>query len=165
MSKTPVSSLVLVTPVDEGLPTPAHFRVEQSEMDCSSLPPGAVLLRSLCYSADPYQRGSIRPESAAPGSVVRGFLAGVVEQSHNAAWAVGDHFGASLPLATLQIVGADALTRAAIWKLPGLTDATITRGVGVLGMPGSTAYGGLIDVLRPARGRKRKRLHSDAGPL
>ena len=40
-----------------------------------------------------------------------------------------------------------------MWKLPSfLNEATITRGVGVLGMPGATAYGGLIDVLRPVQG-------------
>ena len=39
------------------------------------------------------------------------------------------------------------------WKLSGkVTDTTISYGIGVLGMPGSTAYGGLIDILRPKQG-------------
>jgi NADPH-dependent curcumin reductase CurA len=39
------------------------------------------------------------------------------------------------------------------WKLTGLIDENdIGLGIGILGMPGSTAYGGLIDVLRPNKG-------------
>ena len=35
----------------------------------------------------------------------------------------------------------------------GLVDAEhISYGIGVLGMPGSTAYGGLIDILQPKEG-------------
>ena len=37
-----------------------------------------------------------------------------------------------------------------IWKLSGLVEeGAISHGIGALGMPGSTAYGGLIDILRP----------------
>jgi len=37
-----------------------------------------------------------------------------------------------------------------MWNLtPYISEAEISWGVGILGMPGSTAYGGLIDVLRP----------------
>jgi NADPH-dependent curcumin reductase CurA len=44
-------------------------------------------------------------------------------------------------------------TKTLMWKLTGLIEAKdIAYGVGVMGMPGSTAYGGLIDILRPLEG-------------
>jgi NADPH-dependent curcumin reductase CurA len=62
----------------------------------------------------------------------------------------GDFFGASLPFTTIQILTAEAGAKTVMWKLTGkVTESTIGHGIGVLGMPGSTAYGGLIDILRP----------------
>ncbi len=37
-----------------------------------------------------------------------------------------------------------------VWKLP--KDIELSYGIGVLGMPGATAYGGLIDVLKCKQG-------------
>ena len=48
------------------------------------------------------------------------------------------------------MVTAEAAAKTLMWKLTGLvTEATVSHGIGVLGMPGATAYGGLLDVLRP----------------
>lgn len=45
---------------------------------------------------------------------------------------------------------AEAGAKTPLRKLTGLLiEETISLGIGILGMPGSTAYGGLIDVLRP----------------
>lgn len=47
----------------------------------------------------------------------------------------------------------ETFTKTIVWKLTGfITENEISLGVGILGMPGSTAYGGLIDVLRPNKG-------------
>ena len=65
----------------------------------------------------------------------------------------GDLFGASLPYADVQAISAEMLKRIQIWKLTGLIEeADISHGIGAMGMPGATAYGGLIDVLRPNQG-------------
>ena len=151
-------TLVLATSCDEGIPTAAHFRIEESPApEAASLEEGAVLLRATHFSADPYQRGrfrSARPGATAPGSPVSGFISGVVVASKSPKWAAGDFFGGSLPLKTLQVVGAGAMAVTAMWKLTGLVscEAELHLGVGVLGMPGATAYGGLLDVLRPKEG-------------
>jgi len=64
---------------------------------------------------------------------------------------VGDFLGRSGPFCTVQIVTDEELKHS--WKLTGkVTKDTISYGIGILGMPGSTAYGGLIDVLRPTPG-------------
>lgn len=85
-----------------------------------------------------------------------GFVAGTVVASRRPDYSAGDLFGASLPFTTIQIVDAEAAKSILMWRLSGLlTEETISHGIGVLGMPGSTAYGGLLDVLRPG-GRDEK---------
>jgi hypothetical protein len=50
-------------------------------------------------------------------------------------------------------VSASKLQKLQIWKLTGLIEkGQISYGIGSMGMPGATAYGGLIDVLRPLVG-------------
>jgi len=87
------------------------------------------------------------------GSVMAGFIAGKVIASKSSNYAVGDLVGANLPFSTVQIVRNEQLTKSPPWKLTGLiSEDEISLGVGLLGMPGATAYGGLIDVLRPLAG-------------
>jgi len=82
-----------------------------------------------------------------------GFVSGKVLHSHNQAWKVGDLFGSNLPFSTFQIVTAEQLQKTVIWKLTDyITESQISYGIGVLGMPGATAYGGLVDTLRPLKG-------------
>ena len=112
-------------------------------------------------SVDPYLRGGIKSINGLTGAanepcprVMSGFVAGIVIASNDEAWAVGDRFGAHLPFATVQRA---FLGRTVAWKLTGLVgsnDANISYGVGVLGMPGATAYGGLTGVLRPREEKK-----------
>jgi NADPH-dependent curcumin reductase CurA len=83
-----------------------------------------------------------------------GFVVGrVVASNGNTNWNLGDTFGANLPFTTVQNLSADALQKTLMWKLTGLvSDEELSLGLGVLGMPGSTAYGGLVDVLAPKEG-------------
>jgi NADPH-dependent curcumin reductase CurA len=88
-----------------------------------------------------------------PGSVMEGFIAGKVLESNSPDWKVGDLFGASRPFATVQAITGDELKKIMIWKLTDyITEDQISLGVGILGMPGATAYGGTVDVLRPKEG-------------
>ena len=90
------------------------------------------------------------------------FVSVYLQDTHGRA--VGDLIGANLPFSTVQVVTEDKLKATAAWKLTGLiTEEQISLGIGILGMPGaswqlcahasshvaagSTAYGGLIDVL------------------
>lgn len=94
---------------------------------------------------------STTPRHAPSARPVSGFLAGKVVASTCAKWQAGDLFGAFLPFHTLQVCTGAQLAKTSMWNLtPYITEAEINLGVGVLGMPGATAYGGLIDVLRPA---------------
>jgi NADPH-dependent curcumin reductase CurA len=113
-----------------------------------------MVIHVMAFSADPYLRGSIKSTGYnKPGNPMIGFVAGKVIASKNPDWVAGDLIGASLPFSTLQVVKKENLAKTMSWKLTGLIEESdIGLGIGILGMPGSTAYGGLIDVLRPNKG-------------
>ena len=160
-------SIELLAALDEGAPSATlgeTFGLTSASVTVSAASPlikGEVLLKILCMSVDPYLRGGIKSINGLTGAanepcprVMSGFVAGIVIASNDAAWAVGDRFGAHLPFATVQRA---FLGRTVAWKLTGLVgsnDANISYGVGVLGMPGATAYGGLTGVLRPREEKK-----------
>lgn len=112
---------------------------------------GEFVARALYLSLDPYMRGRMRDVKsyAAPAALGEVMVGGVVSQviaSNNAAFAEGDivqgNFGwqeyAASDGAGVQLVDASL--------------APISTAVGVLGMPGMTAYFGLLEVGQPAAG-------------
>ena len=151
-------TLYLAAACNSGLPTAAHFRVEEAPAPLAEdLAPGCVLVRLTHISADPFQRGRIkadRPGAIPAGAPMAGFVSGVVVASQSQKWAAGDLFGANLPFITVQVLTPPLLAATAMWRLNGLcAEADLHLGVGALGMPGATAWGGLVDVLRPEAGQ------------
>lgn len=140
--------------LDSGLPGPDDFYITEDELDIINIGEGEISLQVLVMSADPYLRGLIKSSgSIKAGMPMTGFLVGKVIASRNQSWNEGDLMGASLPFSTYHVLSEEALRSTITWKLTEyITEAEASLGVGVLGMPGSTAYGGLIDVLRPNKG-------------
>jgi len=140
-------TVMLSALIPEGMPTREHFTIAESPAPVAENL-GDVLLQVLAMSADPYLRSGCKT-----GEVPRpmtGFCAGKVIASKNADWPVGSLMGVASAFSTLQVLSAKALSRTISWNLSDvITEEQISLGVGVLGMPGATAYGGLIDVLRP----------------
>lgn len=159
---TVVKSLLLKEFVEDGVPGPQHFAITQKEVDLeeayAKLEEGGLILQTLAMSADPYLRNTIRQSGTfgqmKAGSPMVGFQSGKVLASKSDKWKAGDYFGGGLPFRTHHVLTGDHLKKAALWKLTGLlpSEDKISYGIGVLGMPGSTAYGGLIDILRPKQG-------------
>src|SRR5271166_5097086 len=132
-----------------GEPKPSDFRVEDYAPPTPAA--GQVLLRTIWLSLDPYMRGRMSdgPSYAAPvpiGGVMEGGTVSEVVASNNPDFAKGD------------IV----LSRAG-WQTHALSDgkgltkidpkiAPISTAVGVLGMPGMTAYTGLLEIGKPKAG-------------
>jgi NADPH-dependent curcumin reductase CurA len=144
-------TVTLTTLIPSGLPGPEHFSIQESPApEEKDLKEGGILIQVLCMSPDPYLRGGLKT-----GDVPRtmsGFVSGIILASKSDKWNNGDFFGASLPYCTLQIVSAEHMAKTVMWKLTGHVDQEhISYGCGILGMPGATAYGGLIDVLRPSK--------------
>ncbi|KAJ1419205.1 hypothetical protein B484DRAFT_400255 [Ochromonadaceae sp. CCMP2298] len=148
-------SVTLVAPFN-GLPSEENFLITDSQVP--PLQGDGIQVALLGFSPDPYMRGSMKSKaqggSLEAGAVITGFVVGKVTAVNGAStWVVGDLFGGSLPFTTVQTLSTAVLAKSLLWKLSDyLVEAEISKGLGVLGMPGSTAYGGLIDILRPVEG-------------
>lgn len=133
----------------QGRPTLANFRLEQVPMP--TLPPGGVLLRVLYLSLDPYMRGRMedRKSYAKPvgvGEVMTGESVAEVIASDHPGYAKGDIVTAHAGWRTHAASNGTGLRKLD----PKL--APVTTGVGVLGMPGFTAYSGLNVIGKPKAG-------------
>jgi NADPH-dependent curcumin reductase len=132
-----------------GMPTADDFAIVDSPLPQPQA--GEVLLRGLYLSLDPYMRGRISGvrSYAKPveiGAVIEGRVVGEVVRSEHADFRPGDFaYGGYGWQRYSAVPGAD-LTRLD----PG--QAPISTALGVLGMPGLTAYVGLSEIGRPKGG-------------
>ncbi len=148
MSEPTVKQIVLASR-PKGPPTAENFRLETVPMP--ALPTGGLLLRVLYLSLDPYMRGRMDDAKsyAKPvgvGEVMTGESVCEVIASDRPGYAVGD----------IVLAHTGWRTHAA-WTGPALRkldpkQAPITTGLGVLGMPGFTAYSGLYVIGKPRAG-------------
>ncbi len=132
-----------------GAPTPDNFRLESSPVP--SLVPGQILLRTRYLSLDPYMRGRMNDSASyAPsvgiGQLMVGGAVSQVEASMHDDYQVGD-----------LVFGYTGWQEYTVSDLTGLTKlqpemAHPSYALGVLGMPGFTAYIGLLDIGRPKAG-------------
>jgi NADPH-dependent curcumin reductase CurA len=132
-----------------GEPKPSDFRLE----DLAVPTPGAgeVLLRTIWLSLDPYMRGRMSdgPSYATPvpvGGVMEGGTVSEVIASNNPTFAKGDVVLSRAGWQTHAISDGKGLTKVD----PKI--APVSTAVGVLGMPGMTAYTGLLDIGQPKPG-------------
>lgn len=133
-----------------GMPTDANFQIKESDVPAPS--DGEVLLRTLYISVDPYLRGRMRegrsyiPPFEVGQVIVSGAVAEVVE-SKSPLFKTGDIVsGGLLPWQLYSIARPEMLQKVD----PKM--ASITTALGVLGMPGLTAYFGLLDIGHPQPG-------------
>ena len=140
---------VLLTARPKGLPKPTDFRLV--ETPAPEPGDGEMLLRTLYLSLDPYMRGRMRDaKSYAPpvplDGVMVGGVVGEVTASRHPDYAVGNI-----------VEGRTG------WQEYGLSDgagmrrvdpslAPVSTALGILGMPGLTAYFGLRDIGRVEAG-------------
>jgi len=133
----------------QGRPTLECFRLERVPIPQPA--EGEVLLRTVWLSLDPYMRGrmSDAPSYAAPvavGAVMVGGTVSRIEKSRNPAFHEGDLVLASGGWQDFSISDGTGLS-----KLPA-SMARPSYAIGVLGMPGFTAYLGLLDIGKPLAG-------------
>ncbi|MFQ6394327.1 NADP-dependent oxidoreductase [Nocardia sp. KC 131] len=132
-----------------GAPTPADFRIETVELP--ELREGQVLLRTLYLSLDPYMRGrmSAAKSYADPvevDDVMVGATVAEVIESRAASFAKGDVVEAYSGWQTHDAVPASSVRKLDPDKAP------VSTALGVLGMPGFTAYSGLLKIGQPKPG-------------
>ena len=133
----------------KGAPTVESFRLESAPLP--DLRPGEVLLRTIWLSLDPYMRGrmSDAPSYAAPaavGGVMPGGTVSRVETSQNPDFQTGELVVAMSGWQEYAVSDGKGLI-----KLPAGA-AHPSYALGILGMPGFTAYMGLLDIGKPQRG-------------
>jgi len=144
-----VSTQVRLARRPEGEPGDDTFSFVEHELD--ELSEGQLLLRVVYLSLDPYMRGrmSDAPSYAAPveiGGVMEGGTVCVVEQSRNPEWVPGDMVLSYSGWQTHEISDGRGLRKLDPSVVP------VSTAVGVLGMPGFTAYAGLLEIGRPQPG-------------
>ncbi len=140
---------VLLRRRPQGRPT-----VEDFEIASAPIPepgPGEVLLRGLYLSLDPYMRGrmSAAKSYAKPvevGAVMEGRTVGEVLRSRHPAFHEGDFATGGYGWQLYSAVAGDKLLRI------DPDEAPLSTALGVLGMPGLTAYIGLTRIGEPKAG-------------
>ncbi len=132
-----------------GMPKPADFDMVEAPLPAPK--DGEVLCRTIYLSLDPYMRGRISAarsyaQSVEPGQVIVGGTVGEVLESKHPGLAKGD-----------VVLGYDGWQSHAVSKGGALRkldpkQAPVSTALGVLGMPGMTAYVGLLDIGQPKAG-------------
>ncbi len=144
-----IARQIVLSARPQGRPKPSDFRLEETAIPTPS--DGQILLKVQYLSLDPYMRGRMddRKSYAKPvplGGVMEGESVALVIASKHPAYSEGDLVLARTGWRT------HALTdRADLRKLDPAV-APVTTGLGVLGMPGFTAYGGLRVIGKPKPG-------------
>ena len=132
-----------------GAPVAENFRLEEDQVPVPG--EGQLLLRTVYLSLDPYMRGrmSDQPSYSPPmeiGAVMVGATVSRVEQSSHPDFSEGDWVLGYSGWQKYEISEGEGLVK--------LDDSIPQRSwaLGVLGMPGFTAYMGLLDIGRPKEG-------------
>ena len=126
-----------------GYPKTSDFNLVEAAMPTPG--EGQVLVKSLYLSVDPYMRGRINQAKSYAanvqiGDVMVGGVIAEVAASKHADFEVGDIVNAHIGWQEYGVAGGDELRKID----PSL--APISTGAGILGMPGLTAYFGLLEV-------------------
>ena len=145
----PINHRIVLNSRPVGAPTLDNFRLEEAPIAAPAT--GEVLLRTLFLSLDPYMRGRMSdgPSYAAPvalGEVMVGSTISRVEASQHPDFKAGDLVLGQSGWQSLALSNGKALSK---------LDTAMTQpslALGVLGMPGFTAYMGLLDIGQPQAG-------------
>jgi NADPH-dependent curcumin reductase CurA len=132
-----------------GLPSTGNFRTETKTLD--ELKDDEVLLKAWYFSVDPYMRGRMsNVKSYAPSfdvdQPIRGGVVAKVAESRNKSLIKGDTVVGILPWATFSVASAENLRKVDTQLYPP------GYHLGILGMPGLTAYFGIMDIGKPEQG-------------
>jgi hypothetical protein len=132
-----------------GKPTADNFSTVESTVPQPK--DGEILLRTRFMSVDPYMRGRMRDQKSyvppfALNEVIVGGVVGEVVESRADGFQAGDMVTGMLGWRLYSVARAGELRKVN----PGI--APVTTALGVLGVPGLTAYFGLLDIGQPREG-------------
>jgi NADPH-dependent curcumin reductase CurA len=133
-----------------GIPTIDNFKFEDTTLP--EIKDDQVLVEVLYYSVDPYMRGRMNDaksyiSSFETGKPIEGGAVAKVIESKSSGIKVGDLVLGRLPWRLRTVVSAKSL------QIINTTIAPASYYLGILGMPGLTAYFGLMDIGKPKAGQ------------
>ena len=151
---------IVAEPITER-PRAENFRIEERDLPAPA--PGELLLRVRAVSLDPYVGQTLKGQhmghdAGGVGAVVIGGGVGEVIESRDERFRPGDLVAAETGWRTYAVVPADGARR-----VPDGADP-ISLHVGVLGMPGLTAWAGMTQRAKVREG-DRVLISSAAGPV
>ena len=132
-----------------GLPSVDNFRLEKGTL--KELEDNELLLKSWYISVDPYMRGRMNSVKSYADSwevdqpIVGSIVAKVIESKSKSILA-GDVVTGALPWATYCVEKAENLRKVDVQNIPP------GYYLGILGMPGYTAYFGMMEICKPKKG-------------
>ncbi|MFA0113828.1 NADP-dependent oxidoreductase [Vibrio sp. 10N.261.46.E11] len=132
-----------------GAPTQDNFRLET--VAAPTIKDGEMLLRSVYLSLDPYMRGRMSDaksyaDPVAIDEVMVGATVCQVEESNNSDYEVGEWVLAYTGWQDLGVSDGEGLIKL------GKEPTHPSYALGIMGMPGFTAYMGLLDIGQPKEG-------------
>src|SRR5215831_1844973 len=132
-----------------GMPKESDFRLSESQVPRPG--GGEVLVQALYLSVDPYMRGRLNGNSSygkpvQVGEVILGEVVGRVIESNDPRYAPDDIVEGMLGWQEFAVAPAKALRKIDATGLP------VTTALYVLGIPGLTAYFGLLEICKPQPG-------------
>lgn len=131
-----------------------HMEVVSSPFASTPLPEGHILLKNLYLSVDPYMRGRMNTKAksySAPfeiGKVMNGGGISQVVESKRDGFAAGDIVSTFIGWEQYTVVSPAAHLQ----KIVNPLNVPLEYFLGILGMPGATAYHGLLDIGEPKEG-------------
>jgi NADPH-dependent curcumin reductase CurA len=132
-----------------GMPSANNFRLEKTVL--KELADGEVLLKTWYISVDPYMRGRMNSTKSYAASFevdkpIKGGVVAKVIESRSDALSKGDVVTGTLPWATYCTEKPENLRKIDVRNVsPGYY-------LGILGMPGITAYIGMMVICKPVKG-------------
>ncbi len=132
-----------------GMPKESDFKLVETPVPAPNA--GEMIVKSLYISVDPYMRGRMNDAKsyAAPveiGGVMVGGVVGEVIESNNAKFKPGDIVQSEFGWQEYALSNGQGVRKVD----PSL--APISTAIGILGMPGLTAYFGLLEIGQPKAG-------------
>lgn len=140
---------IVFNKVPDGMPQDDTFKYE--ETDVTEPENNEVQLETLYISVDPYMRGRMTNadsyvEPFKKGEPFNGHIVSKVLKSNAEGYSEGDIVVGMLPWKKINTVSTETID-----KVPS-TDVPLDLYLSVLGMPGQTAYHGLLDIGQPKEG-------------
>jgi len=137
--------------VFQGFPKETDFRLEEEELP--SVKNGEFLAEAVYLSLDPYMRAYVSDETwiRTKEAMMGGQIAKIVD-SKNPKFPVGKYVMAYYGWRTHTIDNGEFKNHFAPYLLPDFGNLPLSLGLGVLGMPGNTAYFGFLEICDPKAG-------------